>query len=131
EEYATQATAIAETGEKAQVSEKEEWVSLGVFGMVQGDEKDANKIFQLAVNKDGILRGTYYDAISDMEFPVTGSVDKKTQRAAWVVADRKDTVYETAIGNLTEAETTMLVHFGKDRTQQWTLVRLEPPEEQK
>jgi hypothetical protein len=131
EEYATQATEIAETGEKAQVSEKEEWVSLGVFGMVQGDEKDANKIFQLAVNKDGILRGTYYDAISDMEFPVSGSVDKKAQRAAWVVGDRKDTVYETGIGNLTEPETSMLVHFGKDRTQQWTLVRLEPPEDKK
>ena len=55
-------------------------------------------------------------------------MDKKTQRAAWIVGDSKDTVYETGIGNLTEAETTMLVHFGKDRTQQWTLVRLEPPE---
>jgi hypothetical protein len=25
----------------------------------------------------------------------------------------------------------MLVHFGADRTQQWTLVRLEPPKDQK
>ena len=132
EEYATQATDIATTGVKAEVSEKEEWVSLGVFGMVQGDEKDANKIFQLAINKDGVIRGTYYDALSDTESPVSGSVEKRTQRAAWVVGDRKDTVYETGIGNLTEAETTMLVHFGKDRTQQWTLIRLEaPPEEQK
>ena len=44
--------------------------------------------------------------------------------------ERKDTVYETGIGNLTEPETTMLVHFGKDRTQQWTLVRLEKPAEE-
>jgi hypothetical protein len=131
EEYATQATEIAVTGQKAEVTEKEEWVSLGVFGMVQGDEKDANKLFQLAINKDGVLRGTYYDAISDMEFPVSGAVDKKTQRAAWFVGDRKDTIYETGIGNLTEPETSMLVHFGNDRTQQWTLVRLEPPEEKK
>ena len=28
-------------------------------------------------------------------------------------------------------ETEILVHFGKDRTQQWTLVRLEPPKEMK
>ena len=62
--------------------------------------------------------------------PVYGSVDRKTQRAAWTVGDRKDTVYETGIGNLTEAETSMLVHFGKDRTQQWTLVRLEKPQDQ-
>jgi hypothetical protein len=130
-EYTTQATAIAVQGQEAKVSEKDEWVSLGVFGMVQGDEKDANNIFQLAVNKDGVIRGTYYNALDDMESPVSGSVDSKTQRAAWVVGDRKDTVYETGIGNLTEAETTMLVHFGKDRTQQWTLVRLDQPEENK
>ena len=36
-------------------------------------------------------------------------------------------MYETGVGNLAEPETTMLVHFGKERTQQWTLVRLEPP----
>jgi hypothetical protein len=129
EEYAVQATDIANVGVKAEVSEKAEWVSLGVFGMVQGDEKDANKIFQLAINKDGVIRGTYYDALSDTESVVSGSVDKRTQRAAWVVGDRKDTVYETGVGNLTEPETTMLVHFGKDRTQQWTLVRLEKPED--
>jgi hypothetical protein len=130
EEYAVQATDIATTGLKAEVSEKEEWVSLGVFGMVQGDEKDANKIFQLAVNKDGVIRGTYYDALSDTESPVSGSVEKRTQRAAWIVGDHKDTVYETGIGNLTEPETTLLVHFGKDRTQQWTLVRLEQPQKE-
>jgi len=126
-DYATQAADIAVRGEEARVSEKEDWVSLGVFGMVQGDEQDANNIFQLAINKDGIIRGTYYNALSDSEAPVYGSVDGKTQRAAWVVGERKDTVYETGIANLTQPETTMLVHFGKDRTQQWTLVRLDPP----
>ena len=29
------------------------------------------------------------------------------------------------------ARDAMLVHFGKDRTQQWTLVRLEEPQDQK
>ena len=118
-------------GEKAQASEKEEWTSLGVFGMVKGEETEANQIFQLAINKEGILRGNYYDALSDSTLPVHGSVDKRTQRAAWIVGDRKDTVYETGIANLVEDETTMLVHFGKDRTQQWTLIRLEQPEEEK
>jgi hypothetical protein len=131
EEYTEQAVAIADVGEKAQASENEEWVSLGVFGMVKGEETEANQIFQLAVNKDGILRGNYYDALSDSTLPVKGSVDKKTQRAAWTVGDRKDTVYETGVGNLTKEEATMLVHFGKDRTQQWTLIRLEQPEEGK
>ncbi len=131
EEYAEQAVAIAEIGEKAQPTEKEEWVSLGVFGMVKGEETEANQIFQLAVNKEGIIRGNYYDALSDSTLPVQGAVEKETQRAAWTVADRKETVYETGIGNLTKEETTMLVHFGKNRTQQWTLIRLEQPEEGK
>jgi hypothetical protein len=130
EEYTQQAIQIAAQGVEAKPADKEEWTPLGVFGMVQGDEQDANKIFQLAINKDGILRGNYYDALSDTTVPVYGAVDKKTQRAAWTVGDRKDTVYETGIGNLTEPETTILVHFGKDRTQQWTLVRLEKPQGQ-
>ena len=69
--------------------------------------------------------------LSDTTLPVYGSVDKKTQRAAWTVGDRKDTTYEAGLANLTKSETTMLVHFGKDRTQQWTLVRVEQPADQK
>jgi hypothetical protein len=56
-------------------------------------------------------------------------VDRRTQRAAWIIGENKDTVYETGVGNLSQPETTMLVHAGKDRTQQWTLVRLEQPKE--
>ncbi|HVS37534.1 MAG TPA: hypothetical protein VMS17_18365 [Gemmataceae bacterium] len=131
EQYTEQAAAIADQGLQAQPSEKEDWMSLGVFGMVKGEETDANQIFQLAINKDGVLRGNYNDALSDTTLPVHGSVDKRTQRAAWTVGDRKETVYETGVGNLMEEETTVLVHFGKDRTQQWTLIRLEQPEEAK
>jgi hypothetical protein len=109
----------------------DEWIPLGVFAMVQGEEKDANDIFQLAINKDGIIRGNYYNALSDTTVPLYGAVDKTTQRAAWTIGEKKEPVYETGIGNLTEAETTMLVHFGKERTQQWMLVRLEQPEEQR
>ena len=38
-------------------------------------------------------------------------------------------VSETGISNLTEDETEMLIHYGSDRTEQWTLVRLEDPEQ--
>jgi hypothetical protein len=130
QEYAEQATGYAEAGKKAKPADDEEWTSLGVFGMVQGDEQDANNIFQLAINKDGIIRGNYYNALSDTNLPVYGSVDKRTQRAAWTVGTQKEPVYETGVGNLTQAETGLLVHFGSDRTQQWTLVKLEQPKEE-
>jgi hypothetical protein len=131
EEYATQATDIAAAGQMAKPDEKEEWQSLGVFAAIQGEETKAEHIFQLAINKDGVIRGNYHNALTDTTLPIYGSVDKRTQRAAWVVGDKKDTVYETGLGNLTQPETEMLIHFGKESTQQWMLVRLEPPKEEK
>ena len=81
----------------------------------------------VAVNKSGVIRGNYYNALSDTTVPVSGSVDQKTRRAAWTVGDRKQPVFEAGLANLTKSQTTMLVHFGEDRTQQWTLVRIEQP----
>jgi hypothetical protein len=46
------------------------------------------------------------------------------------VGGRKAPVYEIGIANLTKDETTMLVHFGKDKSQQMTLVRIEAPKEE-
>jgi hypothetical protein len=131
EEYATQASELATAGQAAKPAETDEWQSLGVFAMVQGEEKDANNIFQIAINKEGVIRGNYYNGLTDLTVPIHGSVDKKTQRAAWIVGDKKDTVYETGVGNLSHPEASLLVHIGKDRTQQWMLVRLEPPTEKK
>jgi hypothetical protein len=131
EDYATQALDLAVAGQTAKPPDNEEWQALGVFAMIQGEEKEANDIFQLAINKEGLLRGNYYNALTDMTVPLSGKVDKRTQRAAWIIGDKTDTVYETGLGNLSEPETQMLVHIGKDRTQQRTLVRMEPPKEEK
>jgi hypothetical protein len=85
----------------------------------------------LAVNKDGVIRGNYYNALTDTTEPVTGSVDKKTQRAAWTVGEKKSPVYEAGIINLTKDDTTMMVHYGKDRAQQFALFRIEKPDDGK
>jgi len=131
EQYAQQAASIAETGSHASVSQEDEWLALGVFAMVQGEQASGNDIFHLAVNKSGVLRGNYYNALSDTTLPVCGSVDKATQRAAWTIGDRKEPIFEAGFANLTSSETTMLVHFDMERAQQWTLVRIEPSAEPK
>jgi hypothetical protein len=131
EEYAQQAITLADTGKQAQATKEEEWLPLGVFAMVQGEQTNGNDLFQLAVNKAGTIRGNYYNPLSDTTLPVYGSVDKKTQRAAWTVGEKKEPIYEAGFANLTKPETTMMVHFGKDRSQQWTLVRMEAPPDQK
>jgi hypothetical protein len=128
-EYAQQADQIANAGRTAQPPENEEWQPLGVFALARGDEETSDKILQLAINKDGVIRGNYYDALADNTLPLYGSVDKKTQRAAWSIGEKKDIVFEAGIANLTRAETPVVVHVGKDKTQQLTLVRIEQPKE--
>ena len=54
-------------------------------------------------------------------------IDKKTQRVAWVVEDKKNIIFDTGLYNLTKDETPVLVHMGKDKTEQWLLVRLKQP----
>jgi hypothetical protein len=126
-EYATQATTIADAGQKADASSEAEWQPLGVFALVQGDSTSSNNVFQLAINKDGVIRGNYYDGLMDSTTPVYGSVDKKSQRAAWTVGKKNDRVFDAGISNLTKDEAPVLVHIGKDKTQQWTLVRMHQP----
>lgn len=126
--YSQQAIALADQGQKANAPTDQEWRPLGVFALTQGDEKTSNNIFQLAANKDGIIRGNYYDGLMDTTSPVFGSVDVKTQRAAWTIGKKKDRVFEAGIYNLTNPETPVLVHLG-ERTQQMLLVRVEPPKD--
>lgn len=130
EQFNEQAAALAAAGQKATPPKTDKWQPLGVFALAQGDETTSNTMFQLAVDKDGIIRGNYYDALMGTSSEVYGSVDPKTQRAAWTIGDKKTTVFETGIYNLTKDQTPVLVHFGKDRTQQWLLVRVEKPKPQ-
>ncbi|XZE56010.1 hypothetical protein SH139x_002064 [Planctomycetaceae bacterium SH139] len=123
-EYAEQATAIAETGKEAEASQEAEWQPLGVFAMVQGDEETSNNIFQLAINKEGVIHGNYYNAVTDTTEQVFGSVDKNTQRVAWMVGDAKTPVYEAGLVNLTKDETSMMIHYSAERSVQASLFRI-------
>ena len=131
QQFADQATAIATKGQTAMAPPTDDWKPLGVFALVQGDDKTSNNIFQLAVNKEGIIRGNFYDGLMDTTTEVYGSVDKKTQRAAWTIGKKKDRVFEAGIYNLTQPECPCLVHIGTQKTDQMLLVRVEQPKSDK
>ncbi|REK13031.1 MAG: hypothetical protein DWQ37_10430 [Planctomycetota bacterium] len=128
DEYYQQASTIADSATDTSGSEGE-WTPLGVFGLVQGEQASTSAVFQLATNKQGTIAGNFADMLTGSTMKVQGAVDKKTQRACWTVGDNKDTVYDAGIANLTKDELPVLVHFGKDRTEQWLLVRLKQPEQ--
>jgi hypothetical protein len=127
--YYQGAAQFAQAGRDAPAEPKaDDFQPLGVFAMVGEGETKSTNLFQLAVSKGGLIRGNYYNALTDKTDPVYGSVDKKTQRAAWTVGDAKAPIYEAGIANLTRDETTMLVHYAADNAKQFALVRIERPE---
>jgi hypothetical protein len=127
EAYSAQALALANSGTDAQVSKEQNWLPLGVFALCKPGESKSDITVQLAVSGEGVIRGNYIDASKKETLLVHGSVDKKTQRVAFTVGDDKTTVLETGLYNLTKPDAPALIHFGKDRTEQWLLVGVQMP----
>ena len=104
-----------------------DWKPLGVFSLTQAGDTNCNTIFQLAVNKAGVVSGNYYNTLNDQSTPIKGKVDKKNMRVAFTVGKNKDVVYDTGLANLLQPQSNILVHLNKAKTQQEMLVRLQPP----
>ena len=126
EQYYDQAAQIADSG---QTPQNEEWMPLGVFAVIaEPTQSQTDKVVQLALNKEGVVRGNLEDSLTDKVLPVVGSVDKKTQRVALKLEGNDSVVVETGLYNLTNDEVPVLVHFSPDRQETRTLIRLKPPE---
>ena len=140
QQYYEQASQIAQAGAQADVanttdasdttdaSAEGEWLPLGVFALTEAGGTKSNVSIQLAVNKQGIIRGNYTDTETGKTQVVQGSVDKQTQRVAFSVGDNASNLIETGLYNLTKDEAPALVHIGQDKTEQWLLVRLNKPD---
>jgi hypothetical protein len=128
EQYYDQAGQIAAAGQESQ---NEEWLPLGVFAVIgEPTQTQTDKVVQLAMNKEGVIRGNLQDSLADKVMPVVGAVDKKTQRVAIKLEGNDSVVVETGLYDLTNDEVPVLVHFGSDRQETRTLVRLKQPEDQ-
>jgi hypothetical protein len=130
QQYADQASQIAGTGRSAQPDQATQWLPLGVFAVVEGNATNSDDVFQLAVSREGVIRGNYNNIKTKEVEKITGSVDKASQRAAWTIGDDKAPVYDAGIANLTKNSTPVLVHIGNGQSRQMTLVRLQPPPQQ-
>ncbi len=108
-----------------------EWMPLGVFALTQKDGavEDATLYLQLAVSKEGIIAGTFQNTATDKSFEVEGTIDEKSQRAAWGPVGESWPIMETGLYNLTENEAGALLHFEDGQTQQWSMTRLDEPKD--
>jgi hypothetical protein len=134
QEYSQQAIALANTPAEQpsppappESGEPAEWLPMGVWALAQEEKGDAYMFFQISIDKNGVVSGAYQNVLSGEKAPISGQVDKKTQRVAWKIGSN-NTVIETGLPNLTQDVASCLVHFGPDTTQTWLLVRLKQPE---
>lgn len=103
-------------------------VPLGVWALVQQEKGDAIMFYQLSMTREGLITGGYYNVLTGESAPVTGSVDKKSQRVAWHTGEKSNSVVECNLYGLTKDQTACFVHFGTSQTQEWLLVRLPDPD---
>lgn len=131
-EYYDQATTIAEaTPEWTEEEAVEvEWMPLGVFALTSEGVNASSMYLQLAISKEAVISGTFYNETTGVTHPVEGMVDEASQRAVWRSADgtNPDVIMETGVFNLTEEVADVLVHFGPDDTQSWKMARLDESE---
>ena len=127
EQYYQEASNLASTTSSTPSdSSSGDWLPLGIFGLVEGDSKTPTRTFQIAVNKDGTIRGNSANQYGNV-LPIHGAVQKRTQRVCWTVGTDTSTVYDTGLYNLTKSESPILVHTGPKQTQQELLVRMKQP----
>lgn len=129
QEYAGEASQIAAAGVAAQPPANTKWLPLGVFAIVEGTATTSDDVFLLAIDQQGIIRGNYHNLKSNQMTALSGSFDRKSQRAAWTIGDDKLPVYEAGIGNLTKDATSILVHLPDGTSHQMTLIRLAAPQQ--
>lgn len=124
---------LEEIDAAADQSTSGDWKPLGVFALSKDKGKvvTPNIFVQLALNKEGLISGSYYNASMFQAHEVEGMVDEESQRAAWKVVDNEMApIIETGIYNLTENEVPVRIYFSDGRVQEAMLIRLEEPESQ-
>ena len=116
------------TGKKAGAPHKmpqvKDWAQFGVFSLVSAGEKFSTKIIQLAVNRDGKLRGNCYDVMNDQVDRIEGEIDKSNSRVCFTVGKNRSVIYDTGLENILSSQSPILIHLDQDRAQQRALVRL-------
>ncbi len=112
-----------------EVAAQAEWLPLGVFAVTPDGLNEPSLLVQLAVTKDGVIGGTAFDQKAGKSYTIQGTVDKTSQRAVWSYMDDKNSriVMETSVNNLTQNESTGLIHYTPNDMRVVEFVRLQDP----
>ena len=105
-----------------------EWMPLGVYATGPKDAAQAHVYQQLAVSKQGELKGNYYDSITNTTQPVSGSIDRETRKASWKVGEKGGATFETTLDALMKTPSDVTMKSGS-ATHEWELVQVQKPDD--
>jgi len=101
------------------------WLPLGTFAAVpSGSERSlAPHLFlELALHRDGTVRGNYFDAVSDSVHPVTGRFNRETGLLSWQIGSG-GAEFETTAEGLAGGRGEAIVRRGTTQ-RPWVLIGL-------
>lgn len=136
QDYYNQALALANSGAQyATTAEQDpnatvsadQWQALGVFSLVQQGQTESNMLLQLAINKQGIIRGNYFNQLTQESSQVYGSLNKETRRISFTIGQNNNTVFDTSLADVSKDDAPVLVHYSATNTQPMMLVRVQQP----
>ncbi|MBX3415442.1 MAG: hypothetical protein KF708_22350 [Pirellulales bacterium] len=126
---AGEASTLADQGAQASVASSD-FLPLGVFQISTSEDGTPDALVQLQVSHEGVIRGEYVDLVSHQTQPVTGAVNRETQRVAFRVGPTSKATFDVQLAGLTEEETPAWVHFPGGVTREFYLCRASEKEEQ-
>lgn len=105
-----------------------QWMPIGIFAIMPEGQANATRMIQLAVARDGSLRGSHYDVLSEEVAEVRGTVDKEQLEATWRIGQAQTIAFTAPLDALTGPDGMVTVHLPNGGTTAWRTVRIEQPQ---
>ena len=102
-----------------------EWMPLGQYTLMLGPGDDSTRMLDLAIDRFGHIRGSYYDMVSGVAHNVAGIVDPRSQYAQWSLESNRQLTFYTPMGEMMQPQGLVYVQLPSGERQQWQLVRME------
>jgi hypothetical protein len=102
----------------------DEWIPLGVFGLLPPGSVSYAASIQLAVNQNGEVKGYAIDSATRSIREVTGRMDRSTRRLVWTFPGDGANKFETSAANLFAGESLVNVYSpASGAMAAWQLIR--------
>jgi len=99
-----------------------DWLTLGIYSVLSNSGEPTARLMQLATNRQGDLRGVYYDSLSNTSQNLSGRIDQTSQQAQWSIDSNPQAAFVAALSQLTQPTGTIQI-MQSGSQQQWRIAR--------